>query len=583
MPWNPVEQHLKDFGEIRRTNGGVAEESCYPHWKTSSMRSAGVRGCLGSVDWLPCCSMVTDNDIDGNGAPHVCESTLHTETSVLSCIDRARMAFSRATSREDRSAIGQFLTPAPIARFMASLFERNVAAVRILDPGAGSGSLFAALTDHLISKPDRPESIEIIAYENDRNIVAHLEKTVELCRRLCAEAGVACHGTVRCDDFISMAVAQLNNGLFGTSQEDFTHVILNPPYKKINGETQTRKILSSAGIETSNLYAAFVWLAVCLARPGGEIVAITPRSFCNGPYFRRFRKALLSLVDLRHIHTFESRREAFADDSVLQENVIFHAIRNEPQTGTVKISVSRGLGFSDMRVREVSFQDVVVPTDPDAFIHLIETDDARQVMERMSQFSTTLDELGIEVSTGRVVDFRAREFLRKNPEPETVPLIHPCHFEDGLVRWPLKGARKPNAIASSNRTADLFVPSGYYVLTKRFTAKEERRRIVAVLYDPTRIDSPQVGFENHLNYFHSRGRGLPPDLARGLAVFLNSSLLDQYFRLFSGHTQVNATDLRKLRYPSREQMLCFARELRVALSDQQRIDAVIEKVCSRNG
>lgn len=493
------------------------------------------------------------------------------------------MAFSKTTSRDDRSAIGQFLTPAPTARFMASLFERDVATVRILDPGAGSGSLFAALTERLISKPDRPKSIEVVAYETDRNIVPHLEETIELCQQLCDEADVAYRGTVRYDDFISTAVAQLNNGLFATSQHDFTHVILNPPYKKINSETQTRKILSSAGLETSNLYAAFVWLAVRLTRPGGEVVAITPRSFCNGPYFKRFRKALLNLVDLRHIHTFESRNEAFADDSVLQENVIFHAIRNKHQTGTVNISVSRGLDFGDMQVREVSFQDVVVPTDPDAFIHLIERDDARQAMEHMSKFSATLDELGIQVSTGRVVDFRAREFLRKDPQPGAVPLIYPCHFQDGFVHWPLKGAKKPNAIASSNRTAGLLVPSGYYVLTRRFTAKEERRRIVGVVYDPMRIDSPQVGFENHLNYFHCRGHGLPADLARGLALFLNSSLLDQYFRLFSGHTQVNATDLRKMRYPSREQMSRLGREMTSTLPDQQSIDAAVEKVHNENG
>ena len=98
-------------------------------------------------------------------------------------------------------------------------------------------------------------------------------------------------------------------------------------------------------METSNLYAAFVWLAACLTRPGGEIVAITPRSFCNGPYFRRFRKALLGLIDLRHIHVFQSRKEAFAEDSVLQENVIFHGIRGEHQETTVKISVSRGPAF----------------------------------------------------------------------------------------------------------------------------------------------------------------------------------------------------------------------------------------------
>jgi adenine-specific DNA-methyltransferase len=521
--------------------------------------------------------------MDSGSTAQACESLLRTEAGILSCIDKAQKTFSKATSRAERSAIGQFLTPAPIARFMASLFEKDVADVRILDPGAGSGSLFAALTEQLISKSRRPESVEVVAYETDRNILPHLEKTIELCRQSCAETGVAFQGTVRCEDFISAGVAQLHGGLFGATQDSFTHVILNPPYKKINGDTRTRRMLNSAGMEVSNLYAAFVWLAVFLTRPGGEIVAITPRSFCNGPYFKRFRKALLGLIDLRSIHTFESRKEAFADDSVLQENVIFHGIRDEHQKGTVSISVSKRLGFSDMQVREVPFRNVVVPDDPDVFIHLIERDDAQQVMERMSQLGATLAELGIEVSTGRVVDFRAREFLRKDPEPGAVPLIYPCHFEDGFVRWPLKGARKPNAIASSNRTADLFVPAGYYVLTKRFTAKEERRRIVGVVYDPTRIDSPQVGFENHLNYFHVRGQGLPPELARGLAVFLNSSLIDRYFRLFSGHTQVNAADLRKVRYPSREQMLRLGREMKTTLPDQQRIDAAVERVCSKNG
>ncbi len=527
--------------------------------------------------------MVRDKNAESGVAVETCEAVVSTGVDFLSPIEKARRTFSKAVSRAERSAIGQFLTPAPIARYMASLFERNTGSVRILDPGAGTGSLFAALTEQLISTPERPESIEIVAYETDQNIVPHLEATVDLCQQLCAETGVAFHGTVCCEDFISAAVARFHDGLFAMTQDDFTHVILNPPYKKINGETQTRRILNSAGIGISNLYAAFVWLAACLTCPGGEIVAITPRSFCNGPYFRRFRKALLALVDLRDIHTFASRKEAFAEDSVLQENIIFRGIRNEHQNGTVRISVSRGPVFSEMQVREVPFQDVVLPDDSDAFIHVIEGDDGRQVMEYMSRFGATLAELGLEVSTGRVVDFRAREFLRKEPEPGTVPLIHPCHFEGGFVRWPLKGAKKPNAIVSSDRTDGLFVPAGYYVLTKRFTAKEERRRIVSVIYDPTRIDASFVGFENHLNYFHSTGRGLPPDLARGLAVFLNSSLLDRYFRLFSGHTQVNATDLRKMRYPSREQMLRLGREVKTILPDQQRIDSALEKVHSKNG
>ncbi len=99
-------------------------------------------------------------------------------------------------------------------------------------------------------------------------------------------------------------------------------------------------------------------------------------------------------------------------------------------------------------------------------------------------------------------------------------------------------------------------------MTKRFSAKEEKRRLVAVVYDPRVIGDTPVAFENHVNYFHAANRGIKEDLAWGLAAYLNSSLLDSYFRTFNGHTQVNATDLRSLPYPSTSQLErlgCFAK------------------------
>jgi adenine-specific DNA-methyltransferase len=466
---------------------------------------------------------------------------------------------------------------------MASLFEKSSDKVRILDAGAGAGALFAALVTELCSRAELPTSIEVVAYENDENLLPHLEETMGLCRKTCGDANITFRGTVRFEDFISAAVVQVDNGLFAPPREEFTHTILNPPYKKINGETKTRKLLNSVGIETSNLYAAFVWLSVHLLQPKGELVAITPRSFCNGPYFRRFRKSLLELTSLRRIHVFESRKKAFADDSVLQENIIFHCVRGEQQRPFVKISVSRGPDVEHSPISEIPFQQVVIPGDSDAFIHLIEDDEGKRVMEQMRRFNTALEELGLEVSTGRVVDFRAREYLRQDPEPGTAPLIYPSHFENGFVRWPLPNGKKPNAIISSSLTEDLLVPAGCYVLTKRFTAKEERRRVVAAIYDRNQIDAPLVGFENHLNYFHGKGRGILVDLAKGLALFLNSSLFDRYFRLFSGHTQVNATDLRKMRYPFMEQILRIGRRIEKSMPDQETIDAIVEKECSEKG
>ncbi len=121
------------------------------------------------------------------------------------------------------------------------------------------------------------------------------------------------------------------------------------------------------------------------------------------------------------------------------------------------------------------------------------------------------------------------------------------------------GGKKPNALAVPATRTDLLVPAATYVVVRRFSAKEERKRIVASLIDPARMPAATawLGIENHLNYFHSAGQGLPPALARGLLAYLNWSVIDAYFRHFNGHTQVNATDLRSLPFPPAATLLAL--------------------------
>jgi adenine-specific DNA-methyltransferase len=196
----------------------------------------------------------------------------------------------------------------------------------------------------------------------------------------------------------------------------------------------------------------------------------------------------------------------------------------------------------------------------------------------MSHLPASLDDLGVAVSTGRVVDFRAKGHLRKEPVVGAVPLIYPAHFVNGAVAWPNPATRKPNAIIADRCTDSLLVPPGVYVLVKRFSAKEERRRIVAAVYDSSHVSQGRVGFENHLNYFHCGGHGLPKTLAKGLCLFLNSTLVDTYFRRFSGHTQVNAADLRSLHYPSEEHLLALSEKGPEDCGDQGQVDAAVDDV-----
>jgi adenine-specific DNA-methyltransferase len=500
-----------------------------------------------------------------------------TSATLSEQVDILRLSANRKLKESHKAAMGQFLTPMPIAQFMASLFQFQTPTVHILDAGAGVGSLFAACVAELCHRQNKPKQIQITAYEIDESLAEYLSETLLLCEIECQKAGIQFSGEIRQTDFIKSSVEQLAGGLFSEGTETtFNCAILNPPYKKINTESETRKLLRHIGIETSNLYTAFLATSVQLLEPSGELVAITPRSFCNGPYFTSFRKSFLKSMALRRLHLFESRQQAFRDDEVLQENVILHAIKENQKPEHITISSSVGPEDELMTFREVSYSQVVHPEDSQAFIHIVPDNLGQWIAEKIQQFHSTLEDLDLSVSTGRVVDFRAKAYLRAQPDPTTVPLIFPTHFEHGYVAWPKSETKKPNALLSNEQTQVLLVPNEHYVLVKRFSSKEEKKRIVAAVYDATRVPGQYVGFENHLNYFHRNGKGLDITLARGLAAFLNSTLVDEYFRQFNGHTQVNATDLRSMKYPTLHQLEALGSMILADFPDQNTLDDIVE-------
>lgn len=143
--------------------------------------------------------------------------------------------------------------------------------------------------------------------------------------------------------------------------------------------------------------------------------------------------------------------------------------------------------------------------------------------------------------------------------------------------WPARNGKKANALVANDATQQLLLPTGNYVLVKRFSSKEERRRIVATVLETDDLAFDEVAIENHINVFHRRNAGLPIGVAWGIATYLNSTVVDVFFRQFNGHTQVNATDLRSLRYPSVEQLIKLGAAARKSDHDQVVIDALVER------
>ena len=255
-------------------------------------------------------------------------------------------------------------------------------------------------------------------------------------------------------------------------------------------------------------------------------------------------------------------------------DIIARWVRDGRQDNVV-VSWCDDASFTGLQRRTHRFTSIVRPDDPEGYIH-IPVGEAQTIPEHGSPlFNAVLGELGLTISTGPVVDFRLRDHLRKAPEGGAVPLLYAQHFANGGLRWPLDG-RKPNAILVNEVTERWLFPGA---AMSSPSASHRRRRPGAswrTSSSPSACPAPGWAFENHLNVFHADRAGLGPDLAHGLALFLNSTVVDQQFRVFSGHTQVNATDLRTMRYPPLDMLLKFGRWARSqGRLNQAAIDAYV--------
>lgn len=482
-----------------------------------------------------------------------------------------RVSALRTRSSRQQASLGQFFTPERAAALIADLPRLPEAGrFRVLDPGAGSGSLTAALVARVFRESPALE-LEIVAVEIDPEVGNHLRETLTDLTETARTLGVEVAAETVLGDYVELSTSLTTKP--AVLARAFDLVIMNPPYRKLRHNDAHRRALLRQGVECPNLYAAFLALGAAALDQGGQLVAITPRSFANGPYFGQFRRFLLDWLSLDRLHIFQSRSTVFSDTGVLQENVVFSGTRHGSNDKVV-LSVSRG--HTDKSVeRVVSYSEVVRPGDKQHFIRILSDDGDTAVAATMSALPATLPDLDIRVSTGKVVDFRARENLRKIPEPGAVPLIYPGNVRTGVIEWP-REIRKNQAFAvlSASDHQKYLLPSGHYVIVKRFSAKEERRRVVAAVWDPG-LHVSAIAFENHLNIFHADGAGLDRDLAVGLSYWLNSSIVDDFFRTFSGHTQVNATDLRTLRFPALGALKALGHGQETLLPAQDEVDRLV--------
>ncbi len=474
--------------------------------------------------------------------------------------------------KKSKEKYAQYYTGQNIAKYMANMFKKiNKKVIKLLDPGCGVGILTAAFLERLLEIENRKvQKVIITLYEIDNHVIKTLNDNMKKILNICMEHGLTIEYHIINENFIQ-----------STSVKDkFDYVIMNPPYMKLDDNSEDDIILESLGINVTNYYAAFVSLAIRMLENNGELVAITPRSFCNGAYFIDFRRDLLAKMTFDKIHLFESRKDLFKEDNVLQENIIFHCIKKQTKDkNRIQIIHSYANLTDGLSVEEKVFENVVYPNDNNLLIRIVRGSEEEEIAKKINSLDCRLEDLGLEVSTGPVVDFREpRETQSKERILNGIPFFFSEHISIYGIEWPKLQSKKYNYISLDESNINRMRHNGNYVLLKRMTSKEEKRRIVSAVCEGNNYDYEFFAFDNKLNYFHINKRGLPIKIARGLSLYLNSTILDRYFRTFSGNTQVNATDLRSLQYPARVQLMQLGEIYDYVFNNQKLIDAVIEDI-----
>jgi adenine-specific DNA-methyltransferase len=485
---------------------------------------------------------------------------------VLAAADIGRRYEGHVMTTE-RKRRGQIFTPPAIAAFMAAQFRALPSTATILDPGAGVGILTAAVCDRVLVEGGR-RRLHATLYEDHGAVIPFLTETMEMCRRLVTAHGHDFTYAIREADFIldNEDAVRPQRSLFGGTEDfRFDHVIMNPPYFKLNRDDPRVAVMEPVVHGQPNVYALFMAMGAALLDDGGQLVAITPRSYCSGPYFRRFRHWFFGRVQPRSIHVFGSRTEAFQEDDVLQENVILSCERTATIPRTVRVTRSEGRDIADcLDVTDLPYSEVVDNKNLQTVIRIPEHRTDAEIAAHVEHWPETFSRLGLSISTGPVVGFRARYALRDvtSSSQAVAPLLWLHNVRSFAVRWPVVARGKAQGIEVSERTANILVPAKNYVLIRRFSAKEERRRMTAGVLLASSVPHGRLGIENHLNYVYRKGGELAEDEAFGLTGLFNSALIDRYFRTISGNTQVNATEIRTMPLPPLDRIVAIGRSLR---------------------
>jgi adenine-specific DNA-methyltransferase len=464
---------------------------------------------------------------------------------------------------EQERAWCQFFSDEALATFMASFIKLNKEenqTIRILDAGAGDAILAYAAVQRCLDLGYK--NIEVCLYEIDKDLIKLIDSNFKFLLKKLSKTQTRLKYHIFNKDFLNFDPKQINS---------FDIAIINPPFKKTRSSKQDtvaqNEVLQSCEQKINktslytNHYVDFMSLCLDYLNHSGQLISITPRSFTSGAYFKNFRNKLLKESNLEAMHLFSSRKSIFKSNSIYQENIICKFIKGVKQNSLISLSCSADMDFNkSFTQKKLPNKLLIKSLVNDNFIFIPENNAQAKAIKELQKFEDGFDNLALSINTGPVVPFRAKGLLSKVKHKNSIPLLGLNNVEMLAVNWS-EYNKNDWAILPNTQEKLKLVKKSSIVLLRRFAPKDSPKRIIAAVINPEDFNSDFLGIENHLNLISKNDREFTKYEAYGLAAFLNSSLVDNYFRALSGSTQINKNELLTLRLPSLKQLSQLGKKL----------------------
>lgn len=457
----------------------------------------------------------------------------------------------REKSKTENVRLGRLFTKKDTARLMAESIELSAdkAVYTVLDPGAGTGILSAAVIERICKSAPLCRQIFLTCYENNPDFIPMLKDNLERIRKKCRhDYDVRLFVTVNEENYITESKNHYTVAFFDTVAEKFDIIIANPPTEFC--EKSSDEAISAGGVTQLKINYAFLFLSMAKGHleENGQLVIMLPTTYASAASLAPLRMEIKNELSVMGIHLFIGKQKNAKRAVPLKKSFIIR-YKRALQPDTVSLSASYDTGKELTKLSDMPYDFIIDPKT--GAITLPKSAEDARIVKFISAMPETLATLGLKMSTGLIIDSKCSGMIFDSPVEGTLPVIRHNAIKNGTIAFPAKGT-KGQFIAPLKKA--LMQKNRNMIVIKRIPAKSDERFVNSAIYLAAQLPQYKyISTHNKVNFIDMKNKNteICPRLAFGLFALLNSTVYDRYISIVSKSKQINAKELKELPLPSR--------------------------------